>query len=66
MIDAYLALPIKDDVAKEYVPGVTSGNDSSFAGSGAGGGGGGGVGAGTGGTMKDISDDDLLTALGLK
>lgn len=66
VIDSYLALPIKDDVAKEYVPGVPSGNGSSFAGSGAGGGGGGGVGAGTGGPMKDISDDDLLTALGLK
>lgn len=39
---------------------------SAFAGRGAGGGGGGGVGAGTGGPMKDISDDDLLTALGLK
>ena len=66
VIDSYLALPIKDDVAKEYIPGVPSGNVSSFAGNGAGGGGGGGVGAGTGGPMKDISDDDLLTALGLK
>ena len=39
---------------------------SSFAGSGAGGGSGGGVGAGNNVAMKDISDDDLLTALGLK
>ena len=39
---------------------------SAFAGSGAGGGGGGGVGAGNEVAMKDISDDDLLTSLGLK
>ena len=70
VIDSYLALPLEDeepdDIPKEDIPGVSSVAGSAFAGSGAGGGGGGGVGAGTGGPMKDVSDDDLLTALGLK
>ena len=66
VIDSYLALTPKEDASQEDVPGVPSGSGSAFAGSGAGGGGGGGVGAGTGGPMKDVSDDDLLTALGLK
>ncbi len=62
VIDSYLALTPKDDVAKDYVPGVPSDTSSAFAGIGTGGG----VGAGNEVTMKDVSDDDLLTALGLK
>ena len=63
VIDSYLALTPEDDAPQEEVPGVPSGSGSVFAG---GGGGGGGVGAGNEVAMKDISDDDLLTTLGLK